>query len=71
MKKLIEMQNWEEGDKRNVTDKELKALDEKGLYDSYDRTYKIDGFKWKIVYKLVNSNSRVVYTLECVSVDED
>jgi hypothetical protein len=71
VKRLIEMRNWEEGDKRNLTDKELKALDEKGLYDSYDRTYKIDGFKWKIVFKLVNSNSRVVYTLECVGIEED
>ena len=65
------MRNWQEGDKRDITDKELKALDEKGLYDSYDRTYKIDGFKWKIVSKLVAPNSKVVYTLECAGAQDD
>ncbi len=71
MKKVGEIQNWREGDKRDITDKEIKALDERELYDSYDRTYKIDGFKWKIVSKLVNSDSRVVYTLECSGAEED
>ena len=42
MKEIVEIENWKEGDKRDFMDKELKALDGKGLYDSYDRTYKID-----------------------------
>jgi hypothetical protein len=71
MRIIGEAQNWQEGDKRDITDKELKALDEKGLYDSYDRTYKIDGFKWKIVSKLVAPDSKLVYTMECVGTEED
>lgn len=71
MKRIREIQNWKEGDKRDITDKGLKALDERGLYDSYDRTYKIDGFKWKVVSKLVNPDSRVIYTLECSGIEDD
>ena len=68
---MKKVQNWKEGDKRDITDKELRILDEKGLYDSYDRTYRIDGFKWKIVSKLVSSDSRVVYTLGCAGTEEE
>lgn len=71
MKRIGKIENWKEGDKRDITDKDLKILDEIGLYDSYDRTYKIDGFKWKIVSKLVNPDSRVTYTLERVGTEED
>jgi hypothetical protein len=71
VKKIRKVQNWKEGDKRDIIDKELRILDENGLYDSYDRTYKIDGFKWKIVSKLVNPDSRVVYTLECAGTEEE
>ncbi len=71
MKGIVEIENWKEGDKRDFMDKELKALDRKGLYDSYDRTYKIDGFKWKIVFKLITQDPKVVYTLECVGSEED
>ena len=71
MRIIGETQNWKEGDKRDVSDKDLKTLDEEGLYDSYDRTYKIDGFKWKIVSKLITPDSRVIYTLECSGTEED
>jgi hypothetical protein len=71
VKKIGGIQIWEEGDKREITDKELKILDEKNLYDSYDGTYKIDGFKWKIVSKLVSPDLKVVYTLEFAGVEED
>lgn len=70
MKKIEDTQNWNEGDKGEITEKELKALYEKGLYDSYDKTYIINGFKWKVVSKVVNPDSRVTYTLECVGTDE-
>ena len=71
MKKIGDIQNWNEGDKRDITEKELKTLRDKGLYDSYDKTYVINGFKWKIVSKLVNPDSTVVYTLECVGTEEE
>ncbi len=71
MKKIGNIQNWNEGDKRDITEKELKTLRDKGLYDSYDKTYVINGFKWKIVSKLVNPDSTVVYTLECVGTEEE
>ncbi len=71
MKKIGGIQTWEEGDKRDMSDKELKILDEKSLYDSYDGKYKIGGFKWKIVSKLVSPDLKVVYTLECAGVEED
>ena len=71
MKKIGDIQNWDEGDKRDITEKELKTLRDKGLYDSYDKTYVINGFKWKIVSKLVNPDSTVVYTLECVGTEEE
>ena len=71
MKKIGDIQNWNEGDKRDIAEKELKTLREKGLYDSYDKTYVINGFKWKIVSKLVNPDSTVVYTLECVGTEEE
>lgn len=62
MKRIREIQNWKEGDKRDITDKGLKALHEGGLYDSYDRAYKIDGFKWKVVSKLVNPDDILTIT---------
>ena len=71
MKKIGDIQNWNEGDKRDITEKELKTLRDKGLYDSYDKTYVINGFKWKIVSKLINPDSTVVYTLECVGTEEE
>jgi len=71
VKRIREIQNWKEGDKRDITDKGLKALHERGLYDSYDKAYKIDGFKWKVVSKLVNPDSRVIYTLECSGAEDD
>ncbi len=71
MKRIGKIENWKEGDKRDIADKDLKTLYETGTYDSYDRTYKIDGFKWKIVSKLVNPDSRVTYTLECLGTEED
>ena len=71
MKKIGDIPNWNEGDKRDITEKEIKTLDEKGLYDSYDKTYVINGFKWKIVSKLINPDSTVVYTLECVGTEEE
>ena len=66
MKKIGEIQNWNEGDKRDITEEELKTLRDKGLYDSYDKTYLMNGFKWKIVSKLVSPDSSVFYTLEFV-----
>ncbi len=71
MKKIGDIQNWNEGDKRDITEKELKTLRDKGLYDSYDKTYSMNGFKWKTVSKLVNPDSTVVYTLECVGTEEE
>ena len=71
MKKIGDIPNWNEGDKRDIAEKELKTLREKGLYDSYDKTYVINGFKWKIVSKLINPDSTVVYTLECVGTEEE
>jgi len=71
VKKIGEIQNWNEGDKREISEKEIKTLYEKGLYDSYDKTYVINGFKWKIVSKLINPDSTVVYTLECVGTEEE
>jgi len=71
VKKIGDIQNWNEGDKRDIAEKELKTLREKGLYDSYDKTYVINGFKWKIVSKLINPDSTVVYTLECVGTEEE
>jgi len=62
VKRIREIQNWKEGDKRDTTDKGLKALHERGLYDSYDRAYKIDGFKWKVVSKLVNPDDILTIT---------
>ena len=71
MKKIGDIQNWNEGDKRDIAEKELKTLRDKGLYDSYDITYVINGFKWKIVSKLVNPDSTVLYTLECVGTEQE
>ena len=68
---MVGIQNWNEGDKRDITEEELKTLRDKGLYDSYDKTYLMNGFKWKIVSKLVSPDSTVVYTLECVGAEED
>jgi hypothetical protein len=62
VKRIREIQNWKEGDKRDITDKGLKALHERGLYDSYDRAYKIDRFKWKVVSKLVNPDDILTIT---------
>ena len=70
MKKIGDIQNWNEGDKRDITEKELKTLRDKGLYDSYDKTYLLNGYKWKIVSKLVKPDSTVVYTLECVGTED-
>jgi hypothetical protein len=71
VKKAGDIQNWNEGDKRDITEKELKTLYEKGLYDSYDKSYRINGFKWKIVSKVVNPDLKVVYTLECAGNEDD
>ena len=70
MKKIGDIQNWNEGDKRDIAEKELKTLRDKGLYDSYDKTYLMNGYKWKIVAKLVKPDSTVVYTLECVGTED-
>ncbi len=71
MKKSRNIQNWKDIDKKDITEKELKALYEKGFYDSYDKTYIIDGFKWKIVSKLVSPDSSVVYTLKCIGNEDE
>ena len=71
MKKIGDIQTWNEEDKRDITEKELKTLRDKGLYDSYDKTYVINGFKWKIASKLVSPDSTVVYTLECVDTEDE
>ena len=65
------IQNWNEGDKRDITEEELKTLRDKGLYDSYDKTYLMNGFKWTIVSKLVSPDSSVFYTLEFVGTEEE
>jgi len=67
---MVGIQNWNEGDRRDITEEELKTLRDKGLYDSYDKTYLLNGFKWKIVSKLVSPDSSVFYTLECVGEEQ-
>ncbi len=58
--------NWNVGDTRELTDKQIHALEMNGAFDSYHQVYEIDGKKWKVRTKVARPDSSTVFTLQCV-----
>jgi hypothetical protein len=58
--------NWRIGDTRELTELEIKAIRAEDLYDSYDQTYVLDNFKWKIAHRIANKDGSTLYTLTAV-----
>lgn len=58
--------NWKVGDIRDLTGEQVDKLVEDDLYDSYDRTYELDGLKWKIASKIAMQDGSAIYSLEAV-----
>ncbi|MGH9761066.1 MAG: hypothetical protein ACREAC_09505 [Blastocatellia bacterium] len=57
---------WKVGDKREVTEDQMKGLIDLDLYDSYDQTYLIDRLKWKVRHRVVSSDASTAYTMEAI-----
>ncbi len=55
------------GERRVLTEKELDRLVEQDCYDSYSRTYVVQGMHWRVVDKMCQANGTTLYTLECES----
>ena len=59
---------WGVGDTRQLDDWALDRVYETDRYDSYDRTYIIDGARWKITHETHQADGRCMYTLQCTAV---
>ena len=57
---------WKPGDTREVGERRLKQLNLEGKFDSYSRTYEIDGHKWKTQSQVSQATGETLYTLVCV-----
>ena len=57
---------WKAGDTRQVAERALKQVQLDGKYDSYSKTYQIDGHSWEIQSKLSQASGETMYTLVCV-----
>lgn len=57
---------WKVGDTRDVSEDQLDALADGGVYDSYDQTYEIDGLKWKIVHRVARPDGSTTHTLSAI-----
>ena len=52
------------GDTREIDEAGLDRLQlADGIYDSYSRTYALDGMRWRIESKVCLAGGRTVYTL--------
>jgi hypothetical protein len=59
--------NWKLGDTRELTEHQIKAIMDEDLYDSYDQTYLLDKFKWKVAHRVANIDGSTLYTLTAVA----
>ena len=57
---------WKAGDTRDVGERKLKEIQLAGKYDSYSRTYELDGHAWKIQNQMSQASGETLYTLVCV-----
>ena len=57
---------WKAGDTRDLPEAKLKQVQLEGKYDSYSRTYEIDGHVWKIQSQISKSSGETIFTLVCV-----
>ncbi len=60
--------DWNVGDTRQATEKDLDRFYLNDQYDSYSQEYLLDGMIWKIATKIVNSDRTTEYTLVCTGV---
>ncbi len=58
---------WKPGDTRQITEGKLKQLNIEGKFDSYSRTYEIDGHNWKTQSQVSQASGETLYTLVCVN----
>jgi hypothetical protein len=58
---------WKPGDTREISERKLKQLRLEGKYDSYSRTYELDGRSWKIQSQLSHPSGDTIYTLVCIN----
>jgi hypothetical protein len=58
---------WKPGDTRQITEGKLKQLNLEGKFDSYSRTYEIDGHTWKTQSQVSQASGETLYTLVCVN----
>jgi hypothetical protein len=59
--------DWKIGDTRELTEHQIRAVMDEGMYDSYDQTYLLDKFKWKIAHRVANIDGSTLYTLTAVA----
>jgi hypothetical protein len=60
------LKSWKPGDTREIPERQLKQIRLEGKYDSYDRTFELDGRKWKIQAQLSHPSGETIYTFVCV-----
>jgi hypothetical protein len=65
--KLTIIQPRQIGDRCILSEKELDKLVAQDSYDSYSRTYIVQGMHWRVVDKTCQANGTTLYTLECES----
>jgi hypothetical protein len=54
------------GDTREIPERTLKQVRLDGKFDSYSKTYEIDGHQWKIQTQVSQASGETLYTLVCV-----
>ena len=61
------LKQWKPGDRRELSEKVLKAIRLEGRYDSYSQIYELDGLRWKIQSQTSQPSGETIYTLVCVN----
>ncbi len=60
------LRNWKPGDTRQVPQRELDKARLEDRYDSYSKTYRLDGRLWKITGQTSRATGETILALVCV-----
>jgi hypothetical protein len=61
------VRHWKPGDTREVLARELERLQGTSAYDSYEKTYRLDGVNWQIEAQISRADGETILILRCVS----
>lgn len=57
------LKNWKPGDRREITERQLRKLRATDAWDSYTATYRMDGLVWRVVSEMAREDGETVVTL--------